>query len=90
MCACVCVCVCLCLCPRPAAAVAAPFAQWNGDQVCGWLQGAGLGQYVAQGQEWIRSGNTLLQATQGDLEKVGGGRPKEMIKSSIGIHLNAN
>ncbi|KAG7264544.1 hypothetical protein CRUP_013791, partial [Coryphaenoides rupestris] len=42
----------------------APFSQWSNEQVCGWLQAQGLGMYVAQGQEWIRSGQTLLQATQ--------------------------
>ncbi|CAL8242458.1 unnamed protein product [Merluccius merluccius] len=49
--------------------VDAPFSQWSNEQVCGWLQGQGLGMYVAQGQGWIRSGQTLLQATQHDVEK---------------------
>ncbi|CAL8322936.1 unnamed protein product [Lota lota] len=49
--------------------VEAPFSQWSNEQVCGWLQAQGLGMYVAQGQEWIRSGQTLLEATQHDVEK---------------------
>ncbi|XP_056445639.1 liprin-beta-1-like isoform X1 [Gadus chalcogrammus] len=46
-----------------------PFPQWSSDQVCGWLAAQGLGQYVAQGREWILSGQTLLDAPQSDLEK---------------------
>uniref|UniRef100_A0A8C5AGJ9 Liprin-beta-1-like n=1 Tax=Gadus morhua TaxID=8049 RepID=A0A8C5AGJ9_GADMO len=42
---------------------------WSSDQVCGWLAAQGLGQYVAQGREWILSGQTLLDAPQSDLEK---------------------
>ncbi|KAJ3612497.1 hypothetical protein NHX12_020772 [Muraenolepis orangiensis] len=47
----------------------APFAQWTNEQVCGWLQAQGLGMYVAQGQGWITSGQTLLQASQHEVEK---------------------
>uniref|UniRef100_A0A8C8LSL5 SAM domain-containing protein n=1 Tax=Oncorhynchus tshawytscha TaxID=74940 RepID=A0A8C8LSL5_ONCTS len=46
-----------------------PFAQWSKEQVCVWLQEQGLGLHVAQAQQWIRSGFTLLQASQHDLEK---------------------
>uniref|UniRef100_A0A4W5Q881 PPFIA binding protein 1a n=1 Tax=Hucho hucho TaxID=62062 RepID=A0A4W5Q881_9TELE len=49
--------------------VDAPFAQWSKEQVCVWLQEQGLGLHVAQAQQWIRSGYTLLQASQHDLEK---------------------
>uniref|UniRef100_A0A8C7Q7D2 SAM domain-containing protein n=1 Tax=Oncorhynchus mykiss TaxID=8022 RepID=A0A8C7Q7D2_ONCMY len=49
--------------------VDAPFAQWSKEQVCVWLQEQGLGLHVAQAQQWIRSGFTLLQASQHDLEK---------------------
>ncbi|XP_032361485.1 liprin-beta-1 isoform X1 [Etheostoma spectabile] len=47
----------------------APFSQWSKDEVCAWLHEQSLGLYVAQGQSWIKSGQTLLQATQHDLEK---------------------
>ncbi|KAM4615115.1 liprin-beta-1-like isoform 2-T2 [Polymixia lowei] len=50
-------------------AVDAPFFQWSREQVCAWLQEQGLGMYVAQGQGWLRSGQTLLQASQHDVEK---------------------
>ncbi|XP_056281467.1 liprin-beta-1 isoform X2 [Pseudoliparis swirei] len=46
-----------------------PFAQWSRDEVCAWLHQLGLGLYIAQGQSWIKSGQTLLRASQHDLEK---------------------
>lgn len=50
-------------------AVDVPFARWSKEEVFAWLQEQGLGLYVAQGQNWIKSGQTLLQASQHDLEK---------------------
>ncbi|KAL4659316.1 liprin-beta-1 isoform X5 [Arapaima gigas] len=47
----------------------APFARWTKEQVCSWLQEQGLGMYVAQARQWVASGQTLLQASQQDLEK---------------------
>ncbi|XP_032378941.1 liprin-beta-1b isoform X5 [Etheostoma spectabile] len=49
--------------------VDAPFARWSKDQVCDWLQGQGLGLYVNMARVWISSGQTLLQASQQDLER---------------------
>ncbi|XP_037539390.1 liprin-beta-1b [Nematolebias whitei] len=49
--------------------VDAPFARWSKDQVCDWLQEQGLGLYVNLARVWILSGQTLLQASQQDLEK---------------------
>ncbi|XP_069719940.1 liprin-beta-1 isoform X13 [Phaenicophaeus curvirostris] len=46
-----------------------PFAKWTKEQVCNWLQDQGLGSYVSNGKHWILSGQTLLQASQPDLEK---------------------
>uniref|UniRef100_A0A8C0IJQ0 PPFIA binding protein 1 n=1 Tax=Chelonoidis abingdonii TaxID=106734 RepID=A0A8C0IJQ0_CHEAB len=46
-----------------------PFAKWTKEQVCNWLQGQGLGSYMNHGKHWILSGQTLLQASQQDLEK---------------------
>ncbi|XP_054480267.1 liprin-beta-1-like [Anoplopoma fimbria] len=46
-----------------------PFSRWSKDEVCAWLHEQGLGLYVAQGQSWIKSGQTLLKASQHDLEK---------------------
>lgn len=50
-------------------AVDVPFSRWSKDEVCVWLHEQGLGLYVAQGQSWIKSGQTLLRASQHDLEK---------------------
>ncbi|XP_070828337.1 liprin-beta-1b isoform X2 [Chaetodon trifascialis] len=49
--------------------VDAPFARWSKDQVCNWLQEQGLGLYVNMARVWISSGQTLLQASQQDLER---------------------
>ncbi|KAM5299434.1 liprin-beta-1 isoform 1-T1 [Ctenodactylus gundi] len=46
-----------------------PFARWTKEQVCNWLAEQGLGSYLNSGKHWITSGQTLLQASQQDLEK---------------------
>ncbi|KAI4905835.1 hypothetical protein NFI96_014556, partial [Prochilodus magdalenae] len=46
-----------------------PFARWSKEQVCAWLQDQGLGLYLNQAQQWIRSGQTLLNASHHDAEK---------------------
>lgn len=46
-----------------------PFAKWTKEQVCNWLAEQGLGSYLNSGKQWIASGQTLLQASQQDLEK---------------------
>uniref|UniRef100_A0A8C2IBD1 PPFIA binding protein 1a n=1 Tax=Cyprinus carpio TaxID=7962 RepID=A0A8C2IBD1_CYPCA len=46
-----------------------PFSRWSKEQVCEWLQNQGLDLYVDQAQQWISSGQTLLKASQHDLEK---------------------
>ncbi|NXK51678.1 LIPB1 protein, partial [Chauna torquata] len=46
-----------------------PFAKWTKEQVCNWLQDQGLGSYMSNGRHWILTGQTLLQASQQDLEK---------------------
>lgn len=47
-----------------------PFAKWTKEQVCNWLVEQGLESYLNSGKHWIASGQTLLQASQQDLEKV--------------------
>lgn len=54
--------------------VDAPFARWSKDQVCDWMQEQGLGLYTNMARVWISSGQTLLQASQQDLERVRHGR----------------
>lgn len=46
-----------------------PFAKWTKEQVSSWLVEQGLGSYLNSGKHWIASGQTLLQASQQDLEK---------------------
>ncbi|XP_069484218.1 liprin-beta-1 isoform X12 [Ambystoma mexicanum] len=46
-----------------------PFAKWTKEQVCNWLRDQGLGIYINNGKQWIVSGQTLLHASQQDLEK---------------------
>ncbi|XP_049904979.1 liprin-beta-2 isoform X6 [Epinephelus moara] len=46
-----------------------PFSQWTKEQVCGWLEDYGLGQYVNLTRQWVESGQTLLSATPQDFEK---------------------
>ncbi|XP_075711722.1 liprin-beta-1 [Rhinoderma darwinii] len=46
-----------------------PFAKWTKEQVCTWLREQGLGSYVNSCKQWIVSGQTLLHASQHDLEK---------------------
>ncbi|MBN3321969.1 LIPB1 protein, partial [Atractosteus spatula] len=46
-----------------------PFAKWTKEQVCNWLQEQGLGLHVGSAKQWILSGQTLLQASQQDLER---------------------
>ncbi|XP_049617156.1 liprin-beta-1 isoform X2 [Syngnathus scovelli] len=47
----------------------APFSRWTREDVCEWLHQQGLGLYAAAAHDWIRSGQSLLQASQHDLEK---------------------
>ncbi|KAG9338038.1 hypothetical protein JZ751_027202 [Albula glossodonta] len=46
-----------------------PFSKWTKEQVCGWLEDYGLGQYVNLARQWVSSGQTLLSATPQDFEK---------------------
>ncbi|KAM8892957.1 liprin-beta-2b isoform 3-T3 [Spinachia spinachia] len=46
-----------------------PFSKWSTEQVCGWLEEIGLGQYGILACHWVTSGETLLSATLQDLEK---------------------
>ncbi|XP_016091848.1 liprin-beta-2-like isoform X2 [Sinocyclocheilus grahami] len=45
------------------------FSKWTTEQVCGWLEDSGLGQYVSLARQWVDSGQTLLSATPQELEK---------------------
>lgn len=47
-----------------------PFSQWTKEQVCGWLEDYGLGQYINLARQWVENGQTFLSATPQDFEKV--------------------
>lgn len=47
-----------------------PFSQWTREQVCGWLEDYGLGQYINLARQWVENGQTILSATPQDFEKV--------------------
>ncbi|KAG7230218.1 hypothetical protein INR49_012351 [Caranx melampygus] len=53
----------------PARDLNIPFSQWTKEQVCGWLEDYGLGQYVSLSRQWVENGQTLLSATPQDFEK---------------------
>ncbi|KAM7423988.1 hypothetical protein PAMA_000378 [Pampus argenteus] len=53
----------------PARDMNIPFSQWTKEQVCGWLDDYGLGQYVNLTRQWVENGQTLLSATPQDFEK---------------------
>ncbi|XP_056134546.1 liprin-beta-2 [Lampris incognitus] len=46
-----------------------PFSRWTKEQVCGWLEDYGLGQYVNLTRQWVENGQTLISATPQDFEK---------------------
>uniref|UniRef100_A0A8C6NJ50 PPFIA binding protein 2 n=1 Tax=Nothobranchius furzeri TaxID=105023 RepID=A0A8C6NJ50_NOTFU len=46
-----------------------PFSQWTKEQVCGWLEDYGLGQYISLARQWVENGQTLLSATPQEIEK---------------------
>ncbi|KAF7225103.1 transcript variant X4 [Nothobranchius furzeri] len=46
-----------------------PFSKWSTEQVCDWLEDIGLGQYGFLARHWVSSGQTMLSATQHDIEK---------------------
>ncbi|MEQ2176322.1 hypothetical protein GOODEAATRI_026751, partial [Goodea atripinnis] len=51
------------------------------ESVCDWLQEQGLGLYVNMARVWISSGQTLLQASQQDLERWTNHRVMEWLRS---------
>ncbi|KAF3832554.1 hypothetical protein F7725_026219 [Dissostichus mawsoni] len=53
----------------PARDLNIPFSQWTKEQVCGWMEDYGLGQYVNLTRQWVEHGQTLLSATPQDFEK---------------------
>lgn len=46
-----------------------PFAEWETEYVCNWLEDIGLENYAADLRRWIKNGAQLLAASPHDLEK---------------------
>lgn len=46
-----------------------PFAEWDSDAICGWLQELGLDCYASDAKRWVKTGTQLLQASNHELEK---------------------
>lgn len=64
-----------------------PFSQWTKEQVCGWLEDYGLGQYVSLSRQWVENGQTLLSATPQDFEKeMGMKNPLHRKKLQLALH----
>ncbi|XP_076593634.1 liprin-beta-2 isoform X1 [Chaetodon auriga] len=64
-----------------------PFSQWTKEQVCGWLEDYGLGQYVNLTRQWVENGQTLLSATPQDFEKeMGMKNPLHRKKLQLALH----
>ncbi|XP_070692335.1 liprin-beta-2 isoform X2 [Pempheris klunzingeri] len=65
-----------------------PFSQWTKEQVCGWLEDYGLGQYVNLTRQWVENGQTLLSATPQDFEKEMGMK-NPLHRKKLQLALNA-
>ncbi|XP_019109818.1 liprin-beta-2 isoform X2 [Larimichthys crocea] len=65
-----------------------PFSQWTKEQVCGWLDDYGLGQYVNLTRQWVENGQTLLSATPQDFEKEMGMK-NPLHRKKLQLALNA-
>ncbi|KAL0268157.1 UNVERIFIED_CONTAM: hypothetical protein PYX00_010209 [Menopon gallinae] len=46
-----------------------PFAEWDSENLCNWLEDLGLENYVADLRRWAKNGSQLLAASPHDLEK---------------------
>ncbi|CAG9860942.1 unnamed protein product [Phyllotreta striolata] len=46
-----------------------PFAEWDTENVCDWLQDLGLDSYVPDAKRWVRNGQQLQEASMSEIEK---------------------
>ncbi|XP_033606375.1 uncharacterized protein LOC111861588 isoform X4 [Cryptotermes secundus] len=46
-----------------------PFAEWDSEAICGWMQELGLDCYANDAKRWVKTGTHLLQASNHELEK---------------------
>ncbi|XP_065158263.1 uncharacterized protein [Atheta coriaria] len=46
-----------------------PFAEWDTENICDWLQDLGLDQYVVDAKRWVKNGQHLQEASLSEIEK---------------------
>nr|CAI5829735.1 unnamed protein product [Callosobruchus analis] len=53
----------------PAARPDKPFAEWDTENICDWLQDLGLDSYVLEAKRWVQNGQQLQEASIAEIEK---------------------
>lgn len=46
-----------------------PFAEWDTENICDWLQDLGLDQYVGEAKRWVKNGQQLQESSITEIEK---------------------
>lgn len=46
-----------------------PFAEWDTENICDWLQDLGLDSYIIDAKRWVKSGQQLQEASINEVEK---------------------
>ncbi|RZC32175.1 liprin-beta-1, partial [Asbolus verrucosus] len=46
-----------------------PFAEWDTENICDWLQDLSLDQYISEAKRWVKSGQQLQESPISDIEK---------------------
>jgi len=64
------------------------FQVWTCDRVCQWLDDIGLHAYVNACRKWVKNGDTLLRATNHELEKELGIK-HTLHKKKLMLHLQS-
>ncbi|CAG9762448.1 unnamed protein product [Ceutorhynchus assimilis] len=46
-----------------------PFAEWDIENICDWLQDLGLDQYITDAKRWVKNGQQLQESSINEIEK---------------------
>ncbi|XP_018560888.1 liprin-beta-2 isoform X2 [Anoplophora glabripennis] len=46
-----------------------PFAEWDTENICDWLQDLGLDSYIIDAKRWVKSGQQFQEASINEIEK---------------------
>ncbi|KAL1489665.1 hypothetical protein ABEB36_013607 [Hypothenemus hampei] len=46
-----------------------PFAEWDTENICDWLQDLGLDQYIPDAKRWVKTGQQLQESSITEIEK---------------------